>query len=202
MQDLEFNNVGTQVITDENGNRREYTITTDQDRWDNGFNVGVLGELRLTENFQLRIAPALYFGARHISFHNHDAQAPDSMLLRNQTIKTAYISCAADLIFAAPRFNNQRPYIITGLNPMINLSGSKSDYLKLKRYDLFFEIGLGCDVYLPFFKLRPELKFLYGLTNNLNTEHAKQIRDKSMLPYTMSVNKARSKMIVLTFYFE
>jgi len=92
--------------------------------------------------------------------------------------------------------------VMVGLNPMINLNGSDNDYLKLKRYDLFFEAGVGCDFYLHFFKLRPELKFLYGLTNALDADHANHLKDKTMLPYTKSVNKARSKMVVLTFYFE
>ncbi len=202
LQDLEFNNVGPQMISNTDGTQQQYIVTADQDRWDDGFNVGVLGELRINRTFQLRVAPAMYFGSRHISFHNMDTSAPDSMLSRNQTMKTAYFSCAFDLIAASPRFNNHRPYVMMGLNPVINLSGSNDDYLKLKRYDLFLEVGVGCDFYLPFFKIRPELKFMYGLTNCLDANHASQIRDHSMLPYSMSVNKARSKMIVLTFYFE
>ncbi len=202
LQDLEFNNVGPQVITDDQGVAREYTITADQDRWDNGFQVGVLAELRINNNFQFRLAPALYFGNRHVSFHNMNPQATDSLISRTQNLKSVYIGCAADLIFGAQRFNNHRPYMMVGVNPMINLTGSESDYLKLKRYDVFLEAGLGCDFYLPFFKLRPELKFMYGLTNALDATHADHVKDKSMLPYTMSVNRARSKMVVLTFHFE
>ena len=112
------------------------------------------------------------------------------------------MSSALDLIFASKRFNNHRPYIMAGINPMLNLSGKDNDYLKLKKFDCFLEVGMGCDFYLPFFKLRPELKFMYGLTNNLDTDHANHIKDKNMLMYTNSVKESRSKMICLTFYFE
>lgn len=61
---------------------------------------------------------------------------------------------------------------------------------------------MGCDFYLPFFKLRPELKFCYSLINSLDTDHASKIKDKNMLMYTNSVNEARTKMFVLSFYFE
>lgn len=203
LQDLEFVNVGPQTITNDDGTTQQVIVSTDQDRWDAGFNVGVLAELRLSTHFQLRVAPAMYFGARHIMFRNYsllkENGAPTE---RRQDLKTAYVSSAFDLIAAAPRFNNHRPYVMAGLNPMVNLSGKGNDYLKLKRFDAFLEVGVGCDFYLPYFKLRPELKFMYGLTNCLNTNHDKDIRDKSMLPYTNSVNSARSKMIVLTFYFE
>ena len=202
LQDLEFVNVGPQVVTDADGNQHTYVITTDQDRWDQGFNVGVLAEARLNDYFSFRLAPALYFGTRHIAFHNMDDNAPDSLLQQSQNMKTVYISCALDFILASKRNGNHRPYMMAGLNPVINLSGKDDDIIKLKRYDMFLEAGIGCDFYLPFFKLRPELKFMYSLTNSLDTKHPGELRDASLIPYAASVNKARSKMIVLTFYFE
>ena len=60
-QDLEFVNVGMQIITKEDGTTGEALITCDQDRWDNGFTVGIVGELRLNKSFQFRVAPAMYF---------------------------------------------------------------------------------------------------------------------------------------------
>lgn len=203
LQDLEFLNVGPQLITSDDGTTVEKTISTDQNRWDAGFTVGVLGELRLNTYFQFRIAPAMYFGTRQITFRNiTDTGADGQPTEQRQELKTAYISSACDLICAAPRFNNHRPYVLLGINPMLNLSGKNNDYIKLKKFDAFLEVGVGCDFYLPFFKLRPELKFMYGLTNCLDTEHDKNIRNKDMLQYTNSVSEAHSKIIALTFYFE
>jgi len=203
LQDLEFLNVGPQLITLDDGTTVEKTISADQNRWDAGFTVGVLGELRLNTYFQFRIAPAMYFGTRQITFRNiTDLDANRQPTEQRQELKTAYISSACDLICAAPRFNNHRPYVMLGINPMLNLSGKDDDYIKLKKFDAFLEVGVGCDFYLPFFKLRPELKFMYGLTNCLDTEHGKNMRNKDMLQYTNSVSEARSKIIALTFYFE
>ena len=203
LQDIEFDNVGPQTITLDDGTQVERFISCDQDRWELGFNVGVLGEFRLHEHFALRIAPAMYFGTRHLTFINHSENMPDgSPVIQRQELKTAYITSAVDLIFAAKRFNNHRPYIMAGINPMMNLSGKDEDIVRLKRFDCYLELGMGCDFYLPFFKLRPELKFMYGLTNNLNTDHINNMQDKNMKMYSNSVNKARGKMIVLTFYFE
>ena len=200
---IELLNAGPQLITAEDGTTTETLVTADQNRWDPGINVGVLGELRLNTHFQFRVAPMMYFGARHITFHNMKQLDGDGRPTETrQDLKTAYIATAFDVIFAAPRFNNHRPYLMAGLSPMVNLSGKTNDYLKLKRYGLFAEVGVGCDFYLPFFKLRPELKFVFGLGNSLDTNHSADLTDKSMLPYTMSVNEAKSKLIVLSFYFE
>lgn len=202
LQDLEFTNVGPQVLTSADGTTQTYSIGCDQDRWDEGFQVGVLGEFRLTTVFQLRIAPTLSFGSRHITFKNYLATEDEARVTPTQTMKTVYFGCSFDLIFAAQRFNNHRPYLMAGFQPVVNLTGRSNDYLKLNRTDSFLECGVGCDFYLPYFKLRPELKFMYGLSNCLDTKHSTQLRDEAMIPYASAVSAAHSKMIVLTFYFE
>ena len=85
---------------------------------------------------------------------------------------------------------------------MMNLSSNKDNYIRLKKTDVFLELGLGCDFYLPYFKLRPELKFMHGLMNTYDKSHITNIKDKSILPYTLAAKEAHSKMIALTFYFE
>ena len=64
-----------------------------------------------------------------------------------------------------------------------------------------FEVGFGCDFYLPFFKLNPELKFCFGLRDLLETDRSDLI-DNSLLVYTQSIKEIRSRMVMLTFYFE
>lgn len=202
-QGLEFQNVGTRTFTDENGNVVESLVTCEQDRSDNGFHVGVLGELRLTEHLAFRVAPTMYFGNRHITFHDLTAAEDGTMeTTERQDLKTAYIACSMNLIYAAKRFNNHRPYVMMGISPMLNLSSKSSDYIRLKSSDLFFEVGMGCDFYLPFFKLRPELKFMYSLGNSLKKGYVNQLKDKNLIKYAGSVSSAKSSIIALTFYFE
>lgn len=203
-QDIELQNVGPQMIENEDGTTSEKLITCDHDRWDAGFTVGVLGEARLGNYFAFRLAPAMYFGNKHLSFINHTDHLEDGSPIKvDQDMKMIYVSTAASIIYSAQRFNNHRPYIVAGINPMLNLSGKDNDYIKLKPYDCFLEIGMGCDFYLPFFKLRPELKFSYSLVNTLDKNHVNELKDRNMVMYTNSVvNKTRTKMISLTFYFE
>lgn len=203
MQDTELQNAGIQTLVDADGNPYESIVTADQNRWDIGFHVGMLGEMRIDEYFALRVAPTIYFGNRHFTFQNYkrlDAEGYPEMA--RQDMKTAYIGCDVDIIYAAKRFNNHRPYFMVGATPMLNLTTRANDYLQMKNYDTYLELGMGCDFYMPFFKLRPELKFMFGLGNSLNTKHADKISDPVMQQYAKSVNKATSKVIALTFYFE
>ncbi len=196
LQETEFSNVG--LTTLHTGEQSE--IYCDQDSWDMGFNVGVLMEARLNQHFAFRLAPQLYFGTHNFRFYNklHPEENRDPKI---QSMRTVYVGANFDIIFAAQRWNNHRPYIMAGLAPMINLTNNTNDYIQMKKSEVFAEVGLGCDIYLPFFKLRPELKFMYGLTNALDTK--RDIKDDNpILPYASAVNKANNRMIVLSFYFE
>lgn len=202
-QDVELNNVGPQLITLEDGTQQEQIISCDQDTYDLGFHVGVLGETRLNSNFALRVAPTLYFGNKHIRFINHSEKTPEGTLRKElQDMKSVYVAAPIELIAASNRLNNARPYVMAGLNPMLNLASKDTDFLKFKGYDCYAEIGLGCDFYLPFFKLRPELKFMFSLIDALDHKHPEQLKDVNTRKYATSVSGAQSKMIALTFYFE
>ncbi|MBR6190958.1 MAG: PorT family protein [Prevotella sp.] len=203
MMDMKMTNVGQQTLTLKDETQMQSLVTVDQTNWDPGFNVGVLAEARINEFFAFRMAPQLYFGTRQLTFRNFTKSAEAGYAVEEkQSLKTVYVAANCDLIFASKRFNNHRPYVMAGLAPVFNLTSKKTDYLQLKGYDVFFEVGMGCDFYLPFFKLRPELKFMLGLTNSLSTEHQKTMLDAELMPYAASVNRIKSKMFVLSFYFE
>ena len=203
LQDIEFNNVGPQTVTLEDGTIEEKTIVCDADRWNAGFSVGVLADLRLSSHLNLRFSPTMHFGAKHLTFHNlTDLDQQGNPREERQDMKNTYVSFPLDLKFSAERWNNYRPYLMAGVNPMINLTSKNQDFVALKRGDIFFEIGLGCDFYLPFFKLIPELKFCYGLGNSLDTNHINELRDVNKRAYAGSVSSAQSKMIMLSIYFE
>ena len=203
LQDIELKNVGPQTIILEDGTQAEQTIVCDDDRWNAGFSVGVLADIRLSQYLNLRFSPTMHFGSKHLTFHNLSSLTPEGQPLEvRQDMKNTYISFPLDLKFSAERWNNYRPYMMAGVNPMVNLTAKQQEYVQLKRTDLFLEVGLGCDFYLPFFKLIPELKFCYSLRDALDNGHADELKDANMRIYTNSVSAGHSKMIVLTLYFE
>ena len=97
---------------------------------------------------------------------------------------------------------NIRPYMIAGVMPSVDVLKKKSDYLKLKSSDFMLSVGFGCDIYLPYFKLMPELKFCFGLSDVLQHDRPDLVDDPERLNVSNSFKKATTKMVVLTFYFE
>ena len=190
LQDMELENNG--YIDPETGEQWYAEI----DNYSPGFTVGVLGELRMNNYLSLRLSPTIHFGQKHAVYHEQLSGNETT-----QVFKNTYISAPLDVKFAAPRYNNFRPYLIGGVNPMVNLTARKHDALRLKPFDLYLEVGMGCDIYLPFFKLIPELKFCFGLLDIIHRDRSDLI-DGTLLKHTSSVNGAHSNMIVLTFNFE
>jgi hypothetical protein len=69
--------------------------------------------------------------------------------------------------------------------------------MRLKRADLYYEIGAGIDFYLPYFKLTIEAKMSNGLFDVL--VHDPDDRNPE---YVNSIQSMRSQMWVLSFHFE
>lgn len=161
-----------------------------------GFSVGILGDWRITRQLALRVSPGLHFGSKHIGFRN---QVDGTK--RSQDLKTTYVAVPIDLKIAAPRFNNYRPYLVGGFSAMYDMTNAKGEMLRTKALQTFVQIGMGCDFYLPFFKLNPELKFYFGLGDVLLHQRAELTNPEQQI-FTQSLSNANSGMVVLTFYFE
>ncbi len=189
MQDLKFVNNG--FITEDGE-----SWFADVAEYSPGFSVGVLGELYLNHYMAVRFIPSLYFGDKRVQFREIETGEKHS-----QNIRSAYVGVPIDVKFSAERFNNYRPYVMLGIAPMVDLTVKKGKPIRVKPFDCYIEVGMGCDIYLPFFKLIPELKFGFGLVN-LIEKNRNDLTDRSMMKFTESIDKAKSRMIALTFYFE
>ena len=189
VQDMEFTNNG---FVTEDGEAWYADIAS----YNPGLTVGVLADLRLGKNFSLRAMPTLHFGQNTIIFREQNSGEQS-----RQQVKSTYVALPLHVKFAPERFNNYRPYITAGVSPMLNLSVKKQKQLLFKKFDFMIELGMGCDFYLPFFKLIPEIKFAFSLLDVLEKNRG-DLLDKSYEKFTLSVDKVVSKMIILTFYFE
>ncbi|MBO7280644.1 MAG: PorT family protein [Bacteroidaceae bacterium] len=189
MQDLELVNNG--FVTPEG--QQWYA---DVPSYSPGFSVGVLADLRINSHLSLRLIPTMHFGDKTVVFREQNSRETE-----RQQIKSTYVSIPIEAKIAAERFNNYRPYVIAGVSPMLDLTVKKQRPILVKPFDLMLEVGLGCDFYLPFFKLNPEVKFAFSILDVLDKDR-KDLLDANYLKYTQSLDKAIAKMIVFSFYFE
>lgn len=190
LQDLKFTNNGFTTSDGQNW-------YSDVPGYSPGFCVNVLADLRLHKHFNLRVSPGMYFGSKTV----HMIEA-GSGIKQKQDIKSAYVVLPFDLKISGNRYLNSRPYVTTGVMAAFDVSKRRSEPIWLKSSDFYLTLGIGCDFYLPFFKLNPEIKFCFGLTDILRHDRPDLEDDPEMMKITQSLAKAKSNMIVFTFYFE
>jgi hypothetical protein len=109
-----------------------------------------------------------------------------------------------DLKMSAKRYHNMRPYFTTGVMYAGDLAKDRSEQYRLKNSDVMLTVGMGCDFYMPFFKLCPEVKFCFGLKDILDRNRPDLVGTDNdyLMRFTESVSKIKSNMVVVTFFFE
>lgn len=162
-----------------------------------GICANVLADLRLHTNFNLRFSPGMYFGSKSVEMLDNTTGAS-----LKQEIKTAQVVVPLDLKISGDRYHNSRPYVTVGGMATFDVGKKRSDYLQFNTADAYLTVGLGCDFYLPFFKLNPEIKFCFGLTDILRHDRPDLVDNPETYKITQSLSKVKSKMFVVTFYFE
>jgi hypothetical protein len=161
-----------------------------------GFNMGVVTNFRLNNNFDLRVLPTLSLAERQISYVIEENQVPEDF---SRKIESTFIELPIALKYKSERYNNGRAYVLTGLKYSLDLASLRNindeglDLVKLKQNDISYEIGLGIDFYLSYFKFATEIKGTFGLLNLLK-------EDDSI--YSNSIESLHSRGFTITFTFE
>jgi Outer membrane protein beta-barrel domain len=162
-----------------------------------GFNVGLVGDIRLQEFINLRFEPGLYYAQRDLVFPGF-TRPLDS----ERQVKSTYIHFPLLVKFSSLRTGNIRPYIEGGASATLNLSSnskSKDDNLqqrfRVKSWTTNYELGLGIDFYLEYFKFSPSIRGIFGLNDEL-------IRDNDPnSPYTSNIASMKTRAIFINFTF-
>jgi hypothetical protein len=165
-----------------------------------GFNVGLIGEMRINELLDLRLEPGFYSGKTTLEFKNQNLITEKDSI---REIKSTYINVPLLLKFSANRIGNWRPFIVGGPYAAINLSSkensiddNKSGTFKVKKWNYGYQIGVGIDIYLSYFKFTPSIRGVFSLTDDA-------IRDADpQSPWTANIHKMRSRGVFLVLTFE
>lgn len=163
-----------------------------------GFHVGIVSNLRLTDNLDLRFLPGIALGQRNILFYDNNQNVVSEM-----RIESTYIDLPLSIKYKATRINNTRPYLIGGINVRNDMARNKEFnedeeiYIKLKPFDIFYEIGVGLDFYSPYFKFSTEIKYSVGTFNVISSD-----RSEDYPQYANSINKLNSRMFLISLHFE
>ena len=149
-----------------------------------GFNVGLVGNLKLNNNLDLRLEPGVTFNTRNF-------RPPYTQEI--EEINSTYVHIPLLLKFSADRINNFKPFIVGGLSTSINLSSNENNPdvdTRLRTNNYHYEVGLGIDLYLYYFKFSPSIRGVFTINNEMV---------ETQFP---AVDAMRSQALFLNFTFQ
>lgn len=162
-----------------------------------GFNVGLVGNLRMSEYFDFRFEPGLYYTQRDLMFPGFD-NAFDAL----REVKSTYIHFPFLLKFSSKRVGNVRPYLVGGFSYSLNLSSNfdaiddnNEEIFRMKRWTPNYELGIGIDIYFEYFKFSPSIRGVFGLEDELIRD------DDPNSPWTGNVASMKTRGIFINFTF-
>lgn len=163
-----------------------------------GFNVGLIGELRLNQFLDLRFEPGLHYTQRNLGFPGFD-NANDAI----REVRSTYINFPLLLKVSAKRLGNWKPFLIGGASTSLNL-GSNEDSLddnssgtfRLTKTTYYYEMGFGIEFYTEYFKFTPSIRGTFAISDELIPD-----ADPNS-PWTGNIEALRTRGIFINFTFE
>src|SRR5690606_9623396 len=134
-----------------------------------GFSVRLMGKMKLHDNFDLKLEPAIHFAERNLYFGNVASQT-DSV----REVKSTYLDIPLLLKIHGDRWVNTRPYIQGGVGYTVNLQSNekkeednKDAIFRMKTHNFNWQVEMGVELYFSKFKLTPSIKGLFFFNNEL-----------------------------------
>lgn len=162
-----------------------------------GFNLGLMGNLRLTSFVDLRFVPSLAFAEKRLTLNMRSSTGADSF--SNNSVESIYLHLPLQLKFKSDRIKNFRFYAITGLKFDFDMAANarsrrQDEFIKVSAADFGYELGVGFEFYYPNFIFSPEIKLSQGLGN--------QLFNDPNIPLSNAISLLGTRMFVISVHLE
>ena len=166
-----------------------------------GFNVGLIAELRLHKNLSVRLEPGLMTNTKKIIFnHLSNSTNPQDSI---RDVGSTYLHVPLIFKFSTDRYKNIRPYVLGGISYDHNfLSNEKNQednsqgQFRMKTHNFMYEVGMGIDIYLSFFKFSPSIRGVFAINNEIKYD------DDPNSQWTAPINYMGTRGLFLNLAFE
>ncbi|MFO7617656.1 MAG: outer membrane beta-barrel protein [Bacteroidales bacterium] len=168
-----------------------------------GINLNLITNFRLNNNLDLRFLPGMQFGQRDVTVIDKSSSTPTPPF----SIDGVFIDLPFLLKYRSERVNNFAPYLIAGINPRVDLLGSRLEGFTRgerlsKAIDVYPELGVGIDFYLQKVKVAAELKFSVGTFNVYNQPDTSDPFSVSYYHFIHGVSTMLSRMVIFAIHVE
>jgi len=158
-----------------------------------GFNLGIMGNLRLNKLIDIRFIPALVFSEKPI--RTIDMYGTEE----KRSIESIYMNLPLQLKIKSDRIHNFRFYGLAGGKFDYDLAANarsrrQDEWLRVSPIDLGIELGVGFEFFYPNFIFSPEIKVSQGFLNS-------HYQDTG-IPLSNTINGMRTRMFIISIHLE
>ena len=169
-----------------------------------GLNVGLVGNFRINDYIDIRLEPGLVISTRELNYsytYFNGISHEEKDLIRE--IQSTFVHIPLLIKFSTKRINNIKPFIVAGFSTALNLSSQQNNpkdnsnnTFRVTKNNLYYELGIGIDLYLTWFKFTPSLRGVFSIQDELVND----VDPNS--PWTKNMTQIQTRGLFINFTFQ
>ena len=169
-----------------------------------GLNVGLVGNFRINDYIDIRLEPGLVISTRELNYSStyfNGISHEEKDLIRE--IQSTFVHIPLLIKFSSKRINNIKPFIVAGFSTALNLSSQQNNpednsnnTFRVTKKNLYYELGIGIDLYLTWFKFTPSLRGVFSIQDELVND----VDPNS--PWTKNITQMQTRGLFINFTFQ
>lgn len=183
-----------------------------------GFGAGLIGKMRLSDHFDLRLEPGMQFVQREIIFDTSSNDQYAAGTLTNapfipkqltdadskRTVKSTLVDVPLLVELHGNRWYNSRPYVAAGINYIANLQSNAKNpednaqgIFRSTTHNFAWSAEAGIQLYFRRFKLTPGIRGTFFMNNELVQDN-----DTTAPYWAKALSTVQSRAVMLMLKFE
>lgn len=160
-----------------------------------GFNLQIVTNLKIGNQFDLRFLPGFSFISRTVNYDQRRRNVADKPL----AIESVLVELPFHLRYTSAPYNDKRMFVVGGVKYSYDIQSKSrartiANSLRISPTDFQVELGAGIQMFFPYFTFSPEFKVSHGLGNILIYQ--------GNLPENTLLEKLMSRTFTISLHFE
>ncbi len=160
-----------------------------------GFNLNLIGNLKLGKYFDFRFTPGFNFAERNLNY----TQSTQRRAQIQEKVEAVFIELPFYFRYKSAPYRDKRLFLIAGMKYSFDVASESrtrqaEELVRISPHDFAVEYGAGIQIFFPFFILSPEFKISHGIGNTLLFNPT--------LPQSVILDKVTTRTFTISFHIE
>lgn len=160
-----------------------------------GFNLNLIGNLKLGKYFDFRFTPGFSFAERRLDY----TAGTTNQAKKQEKVESVFVEMPFYFRYKSAPYRDKRLFLIAGMKYSFDVASESrtrqaEELVRISPHDYSIEYGAGIQFFFPYFIFSPEFKISHGIGNTLLFNPT--------LPQSRVLEKVTSRTFTLSFHIE